>query len=533
MKDACWWLRDTQTIIVRRKAAIGDCLAASVVADRLSQLGYRVRYECHLGIHPVMVRQPSIAEVTEPTNGCHVSLDDIYEKDPNRRTRHMHEMFMHSAGAQLKQHGIDLGKATNCKPSLIVTERERAASIAFLSRFPRPWVMVCPRSDFWKARQVPDLIWTQAAQGIKGSCLWLGTHVAPHGIYGLGVKSIDEVTRYLSVADLLVTVDTGPFHIGTALGIPAVAICQASSPDLHVSDQRDFVMIAPQLTCINCQRDICPINKDVPPCQNVPAQMIVNAVNSKLDRNGVSAVVAVYKPDAPMLNKCLESLLPQVKEIVVCRDLAGVFPAGSLRNPKIKYVIKQSHDIGYGRKANFGARHTTGKWILFCNDDAMLAPGAVQKMVQCADDRTGIVSPLLRYPNGMIYHAGKVRNPGMRGWPHIDHNKATPTFKDVVELENVCGCVILARRQAFYEAGCWDEDFYLFAEDDALCMQTRKAGWKILFNPHATGVHHEHQSLKKTPQWMRILNESNAMFGKKWGSYLDANVNRVPGTFDY
>ena len=40
----------------------------------------------------------------------------------------------------------------------------------------------------------------------------------------------------------------------------------------------------------------------------------------------------------------------------------------------------------------------------------------------------------------------------------------------------------------------------------------RLHGWKILFTPHARGVHLNHQSTKKIGDLNRIMRESNAIF---------------------
>jgi len=351
------------------------------------------------------------------------------------------------------------------------------------------------------------------------------------------VRHLDNLIIWLSVADLLISVDTGPMHIAAAMGIPVVAISQSSSPELHLSDQCDYIAIAPAgLNCLNCQKLICPIHQHIPPCQNIDPKLISDWANARLRskfNEDVSAVVAVYRPEAQMLNRCLESLLPQVQEIIVVRDLYGSFPAGAIQNPRIRYVTKNLSDIGYGKKVNYGTRFTNSKYLLNCNDDAYLEPDCVAKLKSQMRPDVGVVTPLLRYLDGTIYHAGKVRSPGARGWGHIDHRKHLPTFTDVTELENCCGCVVLIRRQAFYDVDGYDELFHIYAEDDDFSLKIRKAGYKILFHPGALGHHEEHQSTKHTPGIVELMHKSNAVFGEKWSRYFDHNANRVPGNFDY
>ena len=74
---------------------------------------------------------------------------------------------------------------------------------------------------------------------------------------------------------------------------------------------------------------------------------------------------------------------------------------------------------------------------------------------------------------------------------------------------------MLIRRQAFYDAGGFDEEYELYAEDDQLSMDVRRSGWKILFVPHATAVHEEGQSSRFLPDRLSMMNRSNALFGAK------------------
>ena len=525
-----------EIIRVRRTAAIGDALAASCVADRLKEHSYEVEFQTHPDIHCVLRRQPGVALVTTPKGGSDINLDGAYERDPARKEKHFHTMFMEVAAQAMAARGKDIGTKLNCKPSLIVTKDEKLATTKKLQAHPRPWVFICPRSDSHNTRTIPNDTWKKAAVGIHGTKFWLGRNECPDGIVDLKMKHFEDVILNLSVADLLVTVDTGPLHVAAALGIPCVAIEQSSSPELHLSDQRDFVTIAPKLNCLNCQQSVCPINKELPPCQKIEHGAITDAVNARLGAkydDKVSAVVAIYRPQTDVLNRGLRALLPQVDEIVVCYDTAGIVPGGAMQHPKIRYVKSREHDIGYGRKANFGARHTNGKWLLFHNDDVELRGDAVAKMKLEMVADVGIVSCLLRYRDGTIQHAGKTREPNVRGWGHIDHRKLEPTFKEATDCENTCGACILVRREAFYKAGCHDEDYRLYCEDDSLCLQVRREGYRIVYTPHAKGIHDEHLSTEKTPGIVKIMHESNAIFGRKWGKYLDWNATRIPGNFDY
>lgn len=523
-------------ITIRRHAALGDTLAATVVADKLCERGYQVRFQSHPASHCLLRRVRSITSIAESGGYADINLDQTYEIDPHRRSRHFSEIFMGSANQQLLHRGIVLGPPLNCRPSLMVAFHEKEAVSAKFNDYPKPHVFICPRSDSYNVRQVPDGIWQSAASKIPGTKFWLGRHPAPPGIVDLHCQHVDNLILYLSVADVLVSVDTGPLHLAAALGVPIVAIGQSSSPELHLSDQRDFITVEPKLTCLNCQTNLCPINQWSPPCQQIDPDFIAAWVNAKLrgiTGNDTSAIIPIYKPEVEVLNRCISQVIEQVQEVIVSCQADSVVPCGAMENSKIRYVRHRLPELGYGRNTNFGTRNSVGKWLLLLNDDVFLEPDAVERMMSEMKPGVGAVSQFLRYPEGTIYHAGKTRTTGERGWGHLDHRKYEPSIKEPREMENMNLASCLVRREAFYQIGGFDETFRLYAEDDDFCLSMRKAGWRLVYTPHAKGIHMEHQSTRKVDNIMTLVSNANKRFGEKWDDYLTHNANKIPGTFDY
>lgn len=524
------------SIVVRRTAAIGDSVAASVVADKLIEQGFEVEWQTHNIIHGVMRRHPRISKVTDSGGFCHVNLDRAYEDHPARKSRHFFDFFLESANRQLSKLGINLGPPLNCRPRLRVNEASRAATLQKFAHYQRPWTFICPRSDTYNVRQVPDGVWLEAADELPGTKFWVGRHPAPANIVDLKCAHFENVMDLMLVADLLITVDTGPMHVAAAMGIPVLAIGQSSSPELHLGDQSDFMTIGPSLDCLNCQKNLCPINVDIPPCQNVDPKLIASWAKMRLMAGeSVSAVIPIFRPSGPMLNRCLEAVLPQVREVIITRERAGIIPVDIMKHPKIRHVMKDATGIGFGRNVNFGVRHSTGKYVLVLNDDLYLAPDAVSKMMEVMKPSVGVVGHLTRYPDGTIYHAGKPRSKdGGIGFPHIDLRQIHHTIREPMEMENTNGASILFRRQAYYDAAGYDEEFQFYAEDDDICLKVRMAGWKLWYTPLATGIHDEHQETKKVSGINEIMQTSNRRFGKKWAEYFRHNRNnRGIGNFNY
>ena len=527
------------TFVVRRYAAIGDSLAATVVADKLIDQGYDVIWEAHSSVHCVIRRHPRISQVREPQgHSCNVNLDGAYEKHPARRRLTFSEIFMQEANIQLVVSHIDLGPVTNCRPRLRLEKHEIENARNHFNQYPKPWVFVCPRSDAWSNRTVQPGVWSEIAAKTKGTKFWIGRNPAPHNFIDLHAQHLDNVITWLSAADLLITVDTGPMHIAAALGIPILALAQASSPELHLSDQVDFMAInSPGLKCLNCQQNLCPLpnKQEVPPCQNFDPAVVAHWANMKLDAiytDNVSAIVPIYQPDVNVLNRCLTALLPQVAEIIVTSQGDSIVPDGVIRHEKIRHVMKPVAKLGYSKNTNFGARHSTGKYLLLLNDDVFLNPDWVQQAMTVMRPDVGCVAGKLWYQDGTLYHGGKHRKPGERGWGHTDLRcrRGQESIREPIETENVNGAAMLIPRKVFYDIGAFDEDYWSYCSDDDTCLKIRRAGYRIVYQPHAEGIHVEGQSMQKIePHRQTLIRNGIDVFNRKWSWWWDKNLHSVPG----
>ena len=527
-------------MVVRRTAAVGDTLAATCVASKLVELGFQVRWQCHPDMHAMIRRVPTVAAVEEPVTVPHVNLDNAYETHPYRRKVSFTDIFVGTASNQLTPRNILIGAPNNCAPVLVVKADEREQALVRFRDFPRPWVVFAARSNSHANRTIPDVTLSAVAKSVSGTCFWLANHApASAGFVDLAARDIDSIVRFTSVADLFVGPDTGPMHIAAALKVPVIALEQASSPELHLSDQRDFRTVRRRdLACLNCQHVVCPLpppaNKACPPCTEIDSAILSKAINARFrlqsNPNAVSCVITTFKSPVERINRCITAVLSQVDEVVVTKDAGGIFPGGLLTHPKVRYVSSPRDHLGYGKNANFGVRHTSSPWLLLLNDDCFLAPDAVSHLLAVAmpDPKIGLVGHLLHYPDGRICHGGKIRSRGMRGWALLDNRQRNHTIREPRRLENVTGTSVLVRRSAFYAVNGFDEDVFLYSEDDSMNLALQHAGWHLWYTPHARGIHEEAVTNCKNFDMSQLLAQANAIFEKRWGWWLDENLNKMP-----
>lgn len=269
-------------ITIRRSAALGDALSGTIVAQALKKQGHTITYQTLPVFHPVLRRCPHVDKVESPDGHCHINLDGCYEKHPLRKVMHIYDLMFATAQQQFPE----IMWRPGYRPALSPVGREGFAALNRLSTHDAPWVMVCPRSEHYVMRQVPDAIWTETSKLLNGETLfWLGLHPAPANFVDLKVRNWEMLVAYLSNADLLVTVDTGPMHIAAAMDIPVVAISQAVDPNLRLPQGCGaHIVTIDHLPCTNCQLTLCPIDPVAPPCQKVDPQRIAEAVRIALTK---------------------------------------------------------------------------------------------------------------------------------------------------------------------------------------------------------------------------------------------------------
>ncbi len=98
-----------------------------------------------------------------------------------------------------------------------------------------------------------------------------------------GRLPVKELGALLARADVVLTADTGPMHIASAVGAPLVVLSGAADPDrtgpLH---PRDLVVINRALPCVPCQGRHC-ARGDIACMTQLPVDRAVDAVRRRLE----------------------------------------------------------------------------------------------------------------------------------------------------------------------------------------------------------------------------------------------------------
>lgn len=158
--------------------------------------------------------------------------------------------------------------------------------------------------------------------------------------------------------------------------------------------------------------------------------------------------------------------------------------------------------FNFARMCNRGARLARGDHLLFLNNDIEVRePGWLGEMVECLGfDHAGIVGAKLLYPSGKIQHAGVIVGLGEAAghwYVEDDADEPGPMGRLAVRqtLTAVTGACMLVTTTCFDALDGFDEDAFPIAYNDIdFCVRARNAGFRTIWTPFATLLHHESAS---------------------------------------
>lgn len=207
-------------------------------------------------------------------------------------------------------------------------------------------------------------------------------------------------------------------------------------------------------------------------------------------------VVVVNYNGGDYLRGCLRSLAQQTFTDFETILIDNASSDGSLEKiidpPARLTILKQATNLGFAAANNLGARAGRGKWLALLNPDAEAEPGWLAALMQAAADHPDhrLVASLqisLHDPSkldgaGDCYLAWGYAWRGGFGHSVAATPKAGECFAP-------CGAAALYPRDAFLDAGGFDERYFCYHEDVDIGFRLRLLGERCQFAPQAVVRH--------------------------------------------
>ena len=200
-------------------------------------------------------------------------------------------------------------------------------------------------------------------------------------------------------------------------------------------------------------------------------------------------------------------------------------------------MVHYDRPFDFSDKINAGVAAASGEFVLLLNDDTELhTAGSIDEMVGLAQQAdVGMVGAKLLYADGTLQHGGHVYNAtishAMLGWPG-DHPGPNRLLAVERECSGVTAAAALLRRDVFDAVGGMSLELPRNYNDVDLSLRIRRAGYRVIWTPHACWWHFEGRSFEHPIDPAEV-----AVIERDWCDELRHdpyyNSNLAPGRTDW
>lgn len=215
-----------------------------------------------------------------------------------------------------------------------------------------------------------------------------------------------------------------------------------------------------------------------------------------------SSIVVVSYNTRTETVACIESLVSDAPEgteifLVDNASMDGTAESVAERFPEIRLVVLDTN-LGFAKACNIGTRASSRPYLAFINSDCLAQPGCLPRLTSYLDEHPEVsaVAPRLvgdegetqinatRLPSalslGTEYLVGRMTG-------RYDLGSVTTPM----EVESVSGAALVIRRDDFWAAGGFHEEYFMYVEDVELSRRLGELGKPIHYVPDAVMYHAE------------------------------------------
>ncbi|MBM7622080.1 GT2 family glycosyltransferase [Bacillus tianshenii] len=235
----------------------------------------------------------------------------------------------------------------------------------------------------------------------------------------------------------------------------------------------------------------------------------------------------------PVCNKweytfsCVKSIIQHTLninyEIIVADDMSTDQTLNIKNYFRNIVVVKDGKKRGFLKNCNNAVKHAKGRYLLFLNNDTLVKKDWLKYLLELfeKDKRVGVVGSKLIFPDGRLQEAGSIifKDGSTLGYGRGD-SPDKPEYSYVREVNYCSGACILVKKELFFSAGMFDEQFSpAYYEEVDLCMKIRELGYKVMYQPLSEVIHYEFGS-SSSNEAVELMKKNREKFCRKWSKVL-------------
>lgn len=214
-----------------------------------------------------------------------------------------------------------------------------------------------------------------------------------------------------------------------------------------------------------------------------------------------------------------------------------------LESNKIDVVFADKNG-GYAYGNNIGLKHLEEKYgkeyfeyVIISNPDVSVTEEAIKKCISKLEENNNIAiaAPRMYFTYGparrsawkerkfLVDVANSTRLTELILYPIFKSGEYTNNdfSNNILEVDSIAGSFFVARFSYFKEIGFFDENTFLFFEEDIICKKLREKGYKIVSLNDCNFIHYDSVTIGKIMNMFKkqdILFESRKYYNKKYNN---------------
>lgn len=196
-------------------------------------------------------------------------------------------------------------------------------------------------------------------------------------------------------------------------------------------------------------------------------------------------------------------------------------------------IIQNQQALGFGENNNKGVLAAHGDYIAIINPDIVIIDDALAQMLNYAQkhENVGIIVPQLLNPDGTLQLSVRryidikslVSRGLTKGKDSANNEKVNRYLcKDIdpsktQEVDWAIGAAMFMKRERYAELGGFDTDYFLYMEDEDICLRSWKMNRPVVYLPSAKMIHNHLRASSKIGKKMFLHMKSMVTFFRKHG----------------
>jgi GT2 family glycosyltransferase/Tfp pilus assembly protein PilF len=244
------------------------------------------------------------------------------------------------------------------------------------------------------------------------------------------------------------------------------------------------------------------------------------------------SIVILTRNQLKYTKKCIESIVTHTKETFEIILIDNGSTDGTIEYFESELtklisedrlqVIKNNENLGFAKGNNQGMAAARGNYILLMNNDVVVTPGWLSKMIKCAEKSPmiGIVGPKSNYVSGpQLVRKVSYDTKDLNGLERFSAEFAKNNSQKATPFWRVVGFCMLIKKAVIDKIGGLDGRYGLGNfEDDDFSLRATLAGYESRI-ANDCFVHHfgNRTFAGEKIDYQKSLNKNWEVFKKKWG----------------